>query len=168
MRKSRTHSHDSRVEETKEERKPKAPKRNLNVEAAYLHILGDVLNSLGVIIASAFIYFDESYWYLDPVCTLFFACIVFYTTRITFWQCCDMLMEATPDEYDTEEIEKALEKISGVDMVTDLHLWSLSSGKFALNVHLRLLEGAQNAQQEVLHMADKLLRKKFNINHLTI
>ena len=71
-------------------------------------------------------------------------------------------------EYDTEEIEKALEKISGVDMVTDLHLWSLSSGKFALNVHLRLLEGAQNAQQEVLQMADKLLRKKFNINHLTI
>ena len=54
-------------------------------------------------------------------------------------------MEATPEEYDTEEIEKALEKISGVDMVTDLHCWSLSSGKFALNVHLRLLEGAQSA-----------------------
>jgi cation diffusion facilitator family transporter len=110
-----------------------------------LHILGDVLNSFGVILASAFIYFDESYWYLDPICTLFFGCIVFYTTRITFWQCCEMLMEATPEEYDTEEIEKALEKISGVDMVTDLHCWSLSSGKFALNVHLRLLEGAQSA-----------------------
>lgn len=77
-------------------------------------------------------------------------------------------MEAAPDEYDTEEIEKALEKIYGVEMVTDLHCWSLSSGKFALNVHLRLLEGAQSAQQDVLQMADKLLRKKFKLNHLTI
>ena len=103
--------------------KKAAPKkRNLNVEAAYLHILGDVLNSVGVIIASSLIYFDERLWYLDPICTLFFACIVFYTTRITFYQCCAILMEATPDEFDTYEITKSLEKIEGVGLVHDVHL----------------------------------------------
>ena len=123
---------------------------------------------MGVLIASSLIYYDESLWYLDPICTLFFACIVFYTTRITFWQCCEMLMEATPDEFDTREIEKALEHISGVDYVHDLHLWSISSGKFAFAVHIRLLEAAKSAQQEVLAQADKLLRRKFKLNHLTI
>jgi Co/Zn/Cd efflux system component len=70
--------------------------------------MGDVLNSVGVLIASTAIYFDEKLWYLDPTCTLFFACIVFYTTRITFWHCCEMLMEATPDDLDVHEIEKSL------------------------------------------------------------
>lgn len=127
-----------------------------------------MLNSVGVIIASSLIYYDESLWYLDPICTLFFACIVFYTTRITFWQCCEMLMEATPTEYDTNDIKKALERISGVDYVHDLHLWSISSGKNAFGVHIRLLEMAKNAQQEILAQADKLLRNKFKLNHLTI
>ena len=138
------------------------------MEAAYLHILGDVLNSVGVIFASSLIYYDKKLWFLDPVCTLFFACIVFYTTRITFWQCCEMLMEATPTDYDTNEIKKALERISGVDYVHDLHLWSISSGKNAFGVHIRLLEMAKNAQQEILAQADKLLRNKFKLNHLTI
>jgi zinc transporter 2 len=142
------------------------PKRNLNVEAAYLHILGDVLNSVGVIIASALIYYDERLWFLDPICTLFFACIVFYTTRITFWHCCEILMEVTPDDFEPREVEKALGKIEGVNFVHDLHIWSLSSSKHALIVHLRLKEGA--VAREVLSKADAMIRKKFKINHLTI
>jgi len=59
-------------------------RRNINVQAAYLHILGDLLNSFGVVIASALIYWKPHLWYLDPCCTLFFACIVLYTTRLTF------------------------------------------------------------------------------------
>lgn len=65
-------------------------KRNLNVEAAYLHLLGDVINSLGVLIAAIIIYFtDGRMWYFDPICTYVFGVIVFYTTRITFAHCID-------------------------------------------------------------------------------
>lgn len=143
-------------------------KRNLAVEAAYLHILGDVLNSVGVIIASSLIYYDERLWYLDPACTLFFACIVFYTTRITFWQCCEILMEATPDDLDTNEIKKSLENVKGVGFVHDIHLWSISEGKNAFICHLELAENFSDAAQEVLDKADRLLRKKYKLNHLTI
>lgn len=146
--------------------KTKLVKRNLNVEAAYLHILGDVLNSVGVIIASALIYYDERLWFLDPVCTLFFACIVFYTTRITFWHCCEMLMEGTPDEFEPDEIKKALARVEGVDLVHDLHVWSLSSSKHALTVHLRIRTGA--VAKNVLKKADSVLRNQFKLNHLTI
>lgn len=60
-------------------------RRNINVQAAYLHILGDLLNSFGVVLASTCIYIWPSLWYLDPTCTLFFAVIVMYTTRLTFY-----------------------------------------------------------------------------------
>lgn len=64
------------------------PKRNLNVQAAYLHIIGDIINSLGVLIASLLIYFsDGKLWYCDPICTYVFGVLVFYTTRITFTYC---------------------------------------------------------------------------------
>lgn len=53
-----------------------------------------------------------------------------------------MLMEGTPDDLDTDMIEKALEQIDGVDFVHDMHVWSLSSGKHAFIVHLRLKESA--------------------------
>jgi len=94
-------------------KKPKKVKkrRNLNVEAAYLHILGDVLNSCGVIIAASLIYLDKNLWFLDPLCTFFFGLIVFWTTRITLMQCVYILMEATPEEYDVDEIESDLNRI---------------------------------------------------------
>ena len=75
-------------------------------------------------------------------------------------------MEATPDDFDTHEIEKALAKIEGVDYVHDLHIWSLSSSKHALIVHIRAKEGSNTKQ--VLKKADLMLREKFKINHLTI
>ena len=58
----------------------RAKKRNLNVEAAYLHVLGDLMNSIGVIIASRTILIWPNMWYVDPCCTYFFSLIVFYTT----------------------------------------------------------------------------------------
>jgi len=53
---------------------------NLNVSAAYLHVMGDMLMSVGVIIASCLIYFDESLWWADPCCTYLFSVIVLVTT----------------------------------------------------------------------------------------
>ena len=77
----------------------------MNVEAAYLHLLGDVINSIGVLIAALVIYFtDGRLWYFDPMCTYIFSVIVFYTTRITFAHCISMLMEQTPANIELKEI----------------------------------------------------------------
>ena len=64
--------------------------------------MGDIINSFGVLIASLIIYFsDGKYWYCDPICTYIFAILVFYTTRITFVYCLEMLMETAPQDFDT-------------------------------------------------------------------
>lgn len=101
------HKHDEETPKDDKEATPKAekkkskPKRNLNVEAAYLHILGDVINSVGVLIASLMIYFTDGRWWIaDPICTYIFAILVFYTTRITFVYCIRMLMETAPNDFE--------------------------------------------------------------------
>ena len=77
-------------------------------------------------------------------------------------------MEGTPEDFDTNEIEKSLEKIEGVGYVHDMHLWSLSSGKYAFICHLELKDNHKNAGQQVLNKADRILRRKYKLNHLTI
>ena len=102
-----------------------------------MHIIGDIINSLGVLIASLLIYFsDGKLWYCDPICTYVFGVLVFYTTRITFTYCIQMLMESTPNELDCKVITLALKTVKFVKNVHDLHVWNLSDGKTCMSVHL--------------------------------
>ena len=111
-----------------------------------MHILGDVLNSIGVIIAATIIFIFPSLWWLDPVCTYFFTAIVFYTTRLTFMQCINILLEGTPheSEIDSDDVRNALRRIEGVREVHDLHIWSLSVSRHCLSVHLLIDETFSN------------------------
>ena len=68
----------------------------MNIDAAYLHVLGDMLMSVGVIIAAILIYFVPSFWYADPICTYLFSIIVMFTTIPIVKNCIRILMEGTP------------------------------------------------------------------------
>ena len=115
-------------------------KKNLNIEAAHLHILGDLLNSVGVIIASGIILIWPSAWWMDPLCTYFFTFIVLYTTIKTFGRCIAIFLEASPEDIEYNEVKCELYKIEGIDLVHDLHIWAISQDKYALTVHLTLSE----------------------------
>ena len=71
-------------------------KRNINVQAAYLHVLGDMLNSIGVIVAATVILIWPSMWWFDPICTYLFSIIVFSTTFNTFGECIKTFLEGSP------------------------------------------------------------------------
>ena len=142
-----------------------ANKKNLNVEAAFLHILGDLLNSIGVIIAATIVYIQPDYWYVDPICTYVFALIVLWTTRQTFWQCVVLILETTPHHLDISKIKERLGRVEGVGEVHDVHAWSLSNDKFSFTAHITLKEGHDNDQQRVLREVDNILRKKYELNH---
>jgi len=68
----------------------------MNIDAAYLHVLGDMLMSVGVIIAAILIYFYPSLWFADPICTYVFSIIVMFTTIPIVKNCIRILMEGTP------------------------------------------------------------------------
>ena len=75
--------------------------RNINVDAAYLHVLGDMIMSIGVVIASLIIFLWPSLTIADPLCTYLFSIIVCFTVSKVFSQCFSVLMEASPEELDT-------------------------------------------------------------------
>ena len=119
----------------------KANKRNLNLDAATLHILGDLLNSVGVIIAATIIFIWPDLWYFDPLCTYFFAFIVLWTTRLTFWQCVILILETTPAHLDVDLVRGRLEKVHGVEEVHDMHIWSINNDKYSFTCHVILKKG---------------------------
>ena len=160
------HAHEIRSESEVSANTQKDDKgKNLNVEAAFLHILGDLLNSVGVIIAATIVFIWPQCWYVDPMCTYIFAIIVIYTTRLVFWQCVVLILETVPPHLNVEQVTERLQRINGVEKVHDVHIWSLSNDKFSFTCHITLATDQDGQQQRVLTSADNILRKKYRLNH---
>ena len=101
-----------------------------------MHVLGDMLMSVGVIIASTIIWIFPGTDIADPICTYLFSIIVCFTTIPVFKNCIGVLMEGTPNELDIEQLETDILNIPGVEEIHDLHVWSISVGKFSMSAHI--------------------------------
>jgi len=141
------HNHDHDHSEVKDEQKVKDVKKkwtsNINLDAAMLHVIGDCIMSIGVIIASIIIYIWPEAWMCDPICTYFFAVIVCFTTIPVTKRCLGVLMEGTPEKFDTKSLIADIWALNLPDEekviidVHDLHVWSISVGKLAMTVHVK-------------------------------
>nr|CAH7718068.1 unnamed protein product [Callosobruchus chinensis] len=107
---------------------------NINVRAAAIHVLGDLLQSVGVLVAALIIKFFPGAKVADPICTLIFSVIVICTTirvgKDSLWY----LIEGSP--MNTSQLKQELSKLASVKHVHSLHVWSLAPGKNAVAVHL--------------------------------
>eukprot|EP00475_Leptophrys_vorax_P042397 TRINITY_DN79976_c0_g1_i1.p1 TRINITY_DN79976_c0_g1~~TRINITY_DN79976_c0_g1_i1.p1 ORF type:complete len:405 (-),score=79.41 TRINITY_DN79976_c0_g1_i1:28-1218(-) len=139
---------------------------NLNIRAALIHVIGDMAQSFGVIIAAGIIWYKPEWTIVDPICTILFAIIVLFTTFRLVSESFHILMEGTPKGIDRSKVYQELSQMSEVSNVHDLHIWSISSGKPSLSVHLTLAIGVNHST--ALRRAQDLLLQKFNICHTTI
>ncbi len=140
----------------------KNQKDSLNVRGAYIHIFGDLLGSLGVVIAGILLITTK--WYpIDPLITLLFSLIVIYSAWKLIKDTLCVLMEGAPPNLSPDEIQRDLENIDCIQAVHDLHIWSLTSDHVNLSVHLVSDQGSLS-----LEKAHKLLKDKFKIAHSTI
>lgn len=140
----------------------KKQKESLNVRGAYVHIFGDLIGSLGVIVAGILLIIFK--WYpIDPLITLLFSLIVIYSAWQLIKDTLRVLMEGTPNDLSMNEIFEDLKNVDGVLAVHDLHIWCLTSNQINLSVHL-----VSNQTQQVLETAHKLLKEKYDIQHSTI
>lgn len=138
-------------------------KMSLNIRAAFIHVLGDGIQSLGVAIAGVIVYVRPEYRQADPVCTLMFCVVVLATTLPILGDCVKILMEASPGEIDIRDMISNIKEIEEVIDLHDLHIWSLSSGKISLSCHL-----ISDSPSSALEKTTKVLKEKFNIGHVTI
>jgi len=136
---------------------------NVNIRAAIIHIIGDILQSVGVVIAAIVIYLKPEYVIADPLCTLLFSVIVFITTLNITISCVNILMETCPENYKIETIElKIKEKFKDIISIHNFHIWTLSAGKNAACLHI------VSFNKGILNDVNETLRNKFNIQYSTI
>ena len=87
---------------------------NINIRAAVVHVIGDMLQSIGVIIAALLIFFYPEAKIADPICTYLFSILVIITTIPVFKDCMRIIMECQPKEINNRELKEKLMKINQV------------------------------------------------------
>lgn len=122
--------------ETKVETKAKElQKKNVNLRAAYLHVLGDLMLNVAVLITGIVIWFKPEWHIIDPILTLFFSIWVLSLTFVVLRSSTSVLLEAIPPDINWQEVYDDICAVPNVTHVHDLHIWSISHGKAALSVH---------------------------------
>ncbi|DBB01891.1 TPA: Metal tolerance protein 1, variant 2 [Trebouxia sp. C0004] len=109
---------------------------SLGMRGAVIHVLGDCVQSFGVVIAAIIIWVKPEYHIADPICTFIFATAVICTTRGMVRDITDIVMERVPRGFDLPGLEEALSKVPGVCSIHDLHVWALKPGVVVLAVHI--------------------------------
>ncbi|XP_069828656.1 proton-coupled zinc antiporter SLC30A2 isoform X1 [Dendropsophus ebraccatus] len=139
---------------------------NPSVRAAFIHVVGDLLQSLGVLVAAFVIYFKPEYKIIDPICTFLFSVLVLGTTLTILRDVLLVLMEGTPKGVDFNMVKDTLLSINGVKALHSLHIWALTVSQPVLSVHIAINEDADS--QMVLKEASARLQSKFHFHTTTI
>ncbi|ESQ39324.1 hypothetical protein EUTSA_v10001478mg [Eutrema salsugineum] len=165
------HAHGDVTEQLLDKAKPQIVdkekrKRNINVQGAYLHVLGDSIQSVGVMIGGAIIWYNPKWKIVDLICTLIFSVIVLGTTINMIRSILEVLMESTPREIDATKLEKGLLEMEEVVAVHELHIWAITVGKVLLACHVNIRPEAD--ADMVLNKVVDYIRREYNISHVTI
>jgi len=147
---------------TKKERD--AVDQNMNIRAAVIHILGDMVQSIGVISAAIIIKCRPDWQIADPICTFLFSILVLLTTVPIFLDCVHIIMENTPTEFDVQDLYNNILRLKTVEEIHDFHCWSLSGGKFCMTAHVRSNFG----ERAVRHINKVCRDPQFGVYHTTI
>jgi len=139
---------------------------NINVKAAFIHVVGDFLQSLGVFLAALVMYFKPEWTIIDPICTFVFSLLVLATTISILRNTLEVLMEATPSGISYNIVKSTFLEVEGIKQVHNLRIWSLTTNKTALAAHL-VIERGLNAQK-VLTAATQQIRDKYDLYEMTL
>ncbi len=146
----------------------KASGESLNVRGAYIHALTDAIQSLGVIAAGWIILFT-GFVLVDPIISIIIAVMIVWSGGKIVFEAVHILLEGTPTDVNLEELAAAMQGIEGVEKITDLHAWSLTSGYNALSAHIVTAQTLGADEREELRASlTKLLRNDFSIHHSTL
>lgn len=143
------------------------PSHSLNVRGAYLHVLGDTLSSVGVLVGLGLMWLT-GWTRIDPLISLLIALIIVVGAVRLLRESVDVLLEAVPKHVDLEAVRAILAAVPEVRGVHDLHVWTISSGIYALSAHLVVDEPTVCENDRILTAVKHKLIEEFGIDHTTI
>jgi cobalt-zinc-cadmium efflux system protein len=137
---------------------------SLNVRAAFLEVLGDLLGAIGTVLAAVIILLTG--WLpADALISGIIGLAMLPRAYALLRSVVDVLLESTPRHLDMGAIEHSMRAVSGVESVHDLHLWTITSGFDAMSGHVRAIN---RPSEDVLHELRTMLRDRFGIEHVTL
>ncbi|MGV8139328.1 MAG: cation diffusion facilitator family transporter [Mangrovibacterium sp.] len=141
---------------------------NLNVKAAYLHLMGDALTSLAVIAGAFFIWLWNWYW-IDPAVTLLISFYLLFHTIRLLKESTGILMQFAPASIHIKELEIRINGIEGITRVYHIHIWRLTDHTIHFEAHVELADDLRLSQtQPIIEQVTDLLKKEYEITHITL
>jgi cobalt-zinc-cadmium efflux system protein len=141
--------------------------KDLNLRSTFLHLMGDVLSTIGAVIAGVIIRFTGLNW-LDPLVSVLIGLLILWNAWGILRESFNILMEATPTDIDLDEMVKDLLEVDGVRGVHDLHVWSITHSLRTLSAHILTDDIALSEGVKIQAEVVELLRKKYGIGHATL
>ncbi len=140
--------------------------RDLNIRAAFVHMLGDAVSSAGIIAGAIAIHFT-GLDVIDPALSVLIGILIVWTAWDIIQESLNVLLEGLPRGIELNQVTGALRKIDGVVDVHDLHIWSLGSSAHALSCHVLIEDMPPSESNAILQRLNDVL-SKYEINHTTI
>jgi cobalt-zinc-cadmium efflux system protein len=140
---------------------------DLNLRSTFLHLMGDVLSTLGAVIAGIIIAFTTWNW-LDPLVSVMIGVFILWNAWGILRQSIHILLESAPENIDMNKMVDTLLKVDGVRGIHDLHVWSINEGLQLLYAHIVIEDISMSAGLLIQQNINELLLHQYNIQHATL
>ena len=145
----------------------KSALKNLNVKSAFFHIVGDTISSGGVIAGGLVILYTGRY-IVDSLIGVFIGMLILRGAYSLVRESVDIFLEATPKDIDVEKMLDDLHTIEGVKDIHHLHLWTITSGIYAMSAHVLIKDLLVSRSVQILQEIEGLLQGEYGMEHSTI
>jgi cobalt-zinc-cadmium efflux system protein len=141
---------------------------DMNIKSTYIHLLSDVLSSIGVIVGGILILFFKIYW-VDPLLTVLISIYILKESLSILKEAINILMQGTPENIDINKVVADLKKIDGVQDIHHVHVWSLDENNINFEAHLNLENDVLvSLTSTIKESVEHILAEHYGVNHITI
>ena len=145
----------------------KGSEHDLNIRSAFIHLMGDVLSTVGAVIAGVIIYFTGANW-LDPLVSVLIGFLILYNAWGILRDSVDILLEATPRDIDAIKLVDDVMQVKGVLGVHDLHIWSIAQNLRTMSAHILTDDLPISTGAEIQRRINEIVYHRYNIAHATL
>ena len=145
----------------------KGSESDLNLRSAFLHLMGDVLSTIGAVIAGVIIYFTGANW-LDPLVSVLIGFLILYNAWGILRDAIDILLEAKPRDIDAVKLVDDVMQVDGVLGVHDLHIWSITQNLRTMSAHVLTNDLPISSGADIQRQINEIVYHRYNISHATL
>jgi cobalt-zinc-cadmium efflux system protein len=140
---------------------------DLNIRSAFVHLMGDVLSTMGAVIAGVIIYFTGANW-LDPFVSVLIGFLILYNAWGILRDSVNILLEATPRDIDISKLVQDVIRVKGVLGIHDLHIWSIAQNLRTMSAHVLTDDLPISTGAEIQQQINEIVYHRYNIAHATL